>query len=187
MQGKCAVLVDSQLLYVYVTWPALWVKSSKSALRFGLGLHHRPESQIRNQILKLNRGGPADPTHWSVSWKKKVRYVIPLLVCHPACSIWSVTLIYLYLVIYPNWEALSPHLKTCLPLGCSQHRFKGQVVNDKREQRKQDSQRMCLKYHIYLSPQVNILSSTAGISTQFTRWGMGEWLGEFEPYHWEHL
>ena len=112
--------------------------------------------------------------HLSVSWKKKSDMWSPLLVCCPACLIQSATLIYLYLVTYPNQEALSPHLRTCLPSGCLQHRFKGQVVNDKREQRGQYSQRVCLKYHIYLSPQLNILSWT-GIATQFTRWGMGEW------------
>ena len=41
-----------------------------------------------------------------------------------------------------------------------------------------------VQYHIYLSPQVNILSWTAGIVTQFMRWGMGEWPGKFELYNW---
>ena len=82
--------------------------------------------------------------------KKKSQICDPLCWC-TALHAQSEVQHCLYLVTYPNQEALSQHLKTCLPLGWLQHRFKGQVVNDKREQRKQDSQRVCLKYHIYLS------------------------------------
>ena len=125
--------------------------------------------------------------HLSISWKKKVRYVIPSAGAPPSMLD---SKCHTDLSIFGNLSKSGSLISTPRNL-FTFGLFTAQIQRSSCEWQKgakeaRFSENVSQISHLFIpSSKYSIL--TAGITTQFTRWGMGKWPGKFEPYHWEHL